>query len=136
MPPLNHSAAQEARPDDSRRFARYRYVKGVSIGIMRGDALSYASGYCLNLGEGGMAVRECMELNIGEIVGIRIELPVGPLRVPACVRYRNGSSYGFEFLGLGIPERDYIRSACKSLEELHEGLRRSAVGSCANAQHK
>ena len=109
---LTHWAA---RAGESRRFCRYKCAKGVSIGIMRGDAPSYAAGYCLNLGEGGMGARASEELNVGEVVHLRIELPVGPLRVPACVRYQNGSEYGFEFLALGIPERDYIRDACTSL---------------------
>jgi hypothetical protein len=46
---------------------------------------------------------------------LSIPLAAGPLRLPACVRYQYGSEYGFEFVGLGLSEREYIRKACENL---------------------
>ena len=81
-------------------------------------------------------MRECGELNIGEIVDVQIELPVGPLRVPACVRYDNKSAFGLEFIALGIAERDYIRDACHSLRKPSETSRQSSADSSSAAPHK
>ena len=129
MTSLNRSANPEGRRSTFRRNVRYAYVKDVSVGILRGDALSYVAGRCHNLSEGGMAVRECGELNIGEIVDVEIELPVGPLRVPASVRHNNRTDYGLEFIALGITERDYIRDACHSLRKPSETSREPSADS-------
>jgi len=101
-----------------RRFPRYECQEEVTIGIMRGQIPEYVYGRCTDLGEGGAGVRTRQALNVGEIVDFEIPLSIGPLRVPACICYQNGPNYGCEFLGLGIPERQYIRRACRSLARI------------------
>ena len=98
-----------------RRFPRYQFEAEIIIGLLRGAAPSYAGGRAIDLAEGGAGVRTSGLLDLGEIVDLQIPLPLGPLRLPACVRYQRGSEYGFEFVALGIPEREYIRNACSSL---------------------
>ena len=136
MSSFNHSARAESHRSTWRRFLRYRYLKEVSIGIMRGDAPSYITGFCLNVSEGGMAVRGCEQLNMGEIVDLRIELPVGLLCVPACVRHHSGTDYGLEFIALGIAERDYIRDGCHALGERSERPGQFSPGSSDTAPQK
>ena len=105
-------------PSHKRRFARYQFEEDIVIGLLRGETPTYTGGHLIDLAEGGAGVRTSGKLDIGEIVDIQIPLPLGPLRLPACVRYQRGSEYGVEFVALGIPEREYIRNACSSLRRV------------------
>ena len=83
-----------------RRFPRYQFEAEIIIGLLRGAAPAYAGGRAIDLAEGGAGVRTSGLLDLGEIVDLQIPLPLGPLRLPACVRYQRGSEYGFEFVAL------------------------------------
>ena len=82
------------------------------------DTPTYAEGDGIDLAEGGAGIRTAGNLKIGDTVQLQIPLPIGSLRVPACVRYQSGSEYGFEFLALGVAEREYIRDACRNFERI------------------
>jgi hypothetical protein len=101
-----------------RRFPRYQFEQEIVIGLLRGELPSYTDGRAIDLAEGGAGVRTSGLLDVGEIVDLQIPLPLGALRLPACVRYQRGAEYGFEFVALGIPEREYIRNACSSLRRI------------------
>jgi c-di-GMP-binding flagellar brake protein YcgR len=78
---------------------------------IRGGRPTRVSGRCKDVSEGGLsAVLEAF-LEIDEVVAL--DLPgfhAGePLRPHACVRYRNGNEYGFEFVTLSATEREHIR---------------------------
>lgn len=105
-----------------RRYARYCFEEEIRIGILEQapsfTTSSFIAGRGIDLGEGGVGAYTSSDLQVGETVHLQIALPAGELRLPACVRYRHGFDYGFEFLALGAAEREYIREACKSLERI------------------
>lgn len=105
-----------------RRFARYSFDEDISIGILEQapsfTTSSFISARGIDLGEGGVGLYTPTDLQVGETVHLKIRIPAGELRLPACVRYRHGSDYGFEFLALGASEREFIREVCKSLERI------------------
>jgi hypothetical protein len=83
---------------------------------MQEERLTYLSARGIDLAEGGAGVTTTRtKLEIGDVVHLQIPLNPGPLHLPARVCYQYGFEYGFEFLGLGIPEREYIRERCESL---------------------
>ncbi|MFL6439656.1 MAG: PilZ domain-containing protein [Terriglobales bacterium] len=97
-----------------RRFPRFQFHENVRIGISKGEAPIYVDGRGVDLAEGGAAVITSSRLEVGDTVLLQIPLTPGLLHVPARVCYQFGSEYGFEFVALGIPEREYIREGCKS----------------------
>ena len=101
-----------------RRFPRFQFHENVRIGITKGDQPTYVDGRATDLAEGGAGVSTNSKLEVGDTVHLQIPLSPGPLRLPARVCYRYGSGYGFEFVGLGIPEREYIRESCKDLPRI------------------
>ena len=102
-------------PAVRRRFPRFLFDQEIRIAVLLEDATTHIQGQCIDLGEGGAGVRTNWDLLVGETVHLQIPMSSGALRLPASVRYRAGSNYGFEFLALGIAEREYIREACTSL---------------------
>src|SRR5205814_3857982 len=95
-----------------RRFPRFLFDEEIRIRVVLEDMTTYIHAQCIDLGEGGAGARTNSDLQVGETVHLQIPLSSGALRLPACVRYRAGSNYGFEFLALGTAEREYIRGAC------------------------
>ena len=98
-----------------RRFPRFQFHESVRIGITKGEPPTYVDGRGVDLAEGGAGVTTNTRLEIGDTVHLHIPLAPAPLLLPARVCYQYGSEYGFEFVALGIPEREYIRESCKSL---------------------
>lgn len=76
---------------------------------------TYFEGRTVDLAEGGAGVTTSAKLQVGDTVQLQIQLSPTPLHLPARICYQYGSEYGFEFVALGISERDYIRESCKSL---------------------
>lgn len=101
-----------------RRFPRFQFHENVRIGITQGEAPAYVDGRGVDLAEGGAGVTTSTKLEVGDTVLLQIPLALGPLHVPARVCYQYGSGYGFEFVALGIPEREYIREGCKSSKRI------------------
>lgn len=98
-----------------RRFPRFQFHERVKIGVIKGDAPTYIDGRAVDLAEGGAAVTTSTRLEVGDTVHLQIPLRPEALHLPARVCYQYGSEYGFEFVALGMPEREYIRESCKSL---------------------
>ena len=98
-----------------RRFPRFQFHESVKIGLIEAEMPSYFEGRTVDLAEGGAGVTTSAKLQVGDTVHLQIELSPESLRLPARVCYHYGSEYGFEFVALGISEREYIRQSCKSL---------------------
>lgn len=81
---------------------------------MTGAKPTYVEARGVDLAEGGAGVSTSTKLEVGDTVHLQIPLPPLPLHLPARVCYHYGTEYGLEFVGLGIPEREYIRENCKS----------------------
>ena len=105
----------KAPASPQRRFPRFQFHAGVRIGITQGEAPNYVDGRGVDIAEGGAGVTTRAKLRIGDTVHLQIPLAPNPLHLPARVCYQFGSEYGFEFVALGISEREYIRESCKSL---------------------
>jgi CheY-like chemotaxis protein len=101
-----------------RRFPRYKFETGVTIGVLRENIPVYVEGSSIDLAEGGAGVRITEPLQVEEIVDLQIPLHRRSLRLPAAVRYRRGDEYGFEFLAVDPQEREFIRTACSSLPQV------------------
>jgi len=98
-----------------RRFPRFQFHENVRIGISRGEIPTYVDGRGVDLAEGGAGISTSTKLQVGDTVHLQIPLAPEPLHLPARVCYQYGTEYGFEFVALGIPEREYIRESCKLL---------------------
>ena len=109
------TAMKDVLLSPQRRFPRFQFHESVRIGITKGDAPTYVEGHAIDLAEGGAGVTTSTKLEIGDTVHLQIPLTPEPLHLPARVCYQYGAEYGFEFVALGIPEREYIREKCKSL---------------------
>jgi hypothetical protein len=101
-----------------RRFPRFQFHEKVRIGITTGTEPTYVDGRGVDLAEGGLGASTSARLEVGDTVHLQIPLASDSLHLPARVCYRYGPEYGFEFVGLGIPEREYIRKSCKSLMQI------------------
>jgi hypothetical protein len=113
--PARCSELKHSFVSPQRRFPRFQFHESVSIGILDGEVPTYVHGRGVDLAEGGAGVTTGSKLQIGDTVHLQIPLAAGAIRLPARVRYQYGSEYGFEFVALGVPEREYIREACRSL---------------------
>jgi hypothetical protein len=105
---------QDLTAPPQRRFPRFQFHENVKIGITKGETPTYVQGRGVDLAEGGVGVTTATKLDVGDTVHLQIPLSPDPLHLPARVCYHYGSEYGFEFVALGIPEREYIRESCKS----------------------
>lgn len=101
-----------------RRFPRFQFHESVRIGVTKGNVPTYVPGRAVDLAEGGAGITTSVKLEIGDTVHLQIPLSPEPLHIPARVCYQYGPEYGFEFVALGIPEREYIRESCKSLRRI------------------
>lgn len=109
------TAMKDVPLSPQRRFPRFQFHESVRIGITKGDSPTYVDGRAIDLAEGGAGIATATKLEIGDTVHLQIPLTPEPLHLPARVCYQYGAEYGFEFVALGIPEREYIRESCKSL---------------------
>ena len=109
---------EDAYLSPQRRFPRFQFHESVRIGISKGNVPTYVDGRAIDLAEGGAGITTSMKLEIGDTVHLQIPLAPDPLHIPARVCYQYGAEYGFEFVALGIPEREYIRENCKSLLQI------------------
>lgn len=109
------TAMKDTPLSPQRRFPRFQFHESVRIGITKGDVPMYFDGHAIDLAEGGAGVSTSTKLEIGDTVHLQIPLTPEPLHLPARVCYQYGAEYGFEFVALGITEREYIRESCKSL---------------------
>ena len=95
----------------ARRHNRAPVEKRFAAIAIRGGMPTRLTGRCRDVGEGGLgAILEAF-LEIDEVVALDVPafFASEPLRAHACVRYRNGNEYGFEFVTLSASERNHIR---------------------------
>lgn len=94
-----------------RRQNRVAIDKRFAATAIRGGMPTRFTGWCRDVGEGGLGAALEAFLEIDEVVALDVPaFYVGePLRAHACVRYRNGNYYGFEFVTLSASEREHIR---------------------------
>ena len=95
----------------ARRHNRAPIEKRFAATAIRGGLPTHFTGRCRDVCEGGLgAVLEAF-LEIDEVVALDVPafFTGEPLRAHACVRYRNGNVYGFEFVTLSAKEREHIR---------------------------
>jgi len=94
-----------------RRHTRAPVDKRFAAIAIRGGRPARVTGRCKDVSEGGLAAILEAFLEIDEVVAL--DVPAfhsgEPLRAHACVRYRNGNEYGFEFVTLSACEREHIR---------------------------
>ena len=106
---------KDAPVPPQRRFPRFQFHENVRIGITKGEEPTYFEARGVDLAEGGLGVATAAKLQVGDTVHLQIPFVPSPLHLPARVCYQYGPEYGFEFVALGIAEREYIRESCKSL---------------------
>jgi hypothetical protein len=85
-------------------------VQHLAKGGVRSD-----HGISLDISEGGMGALLPASLQVGEMVGIELPLPMHSLSTIAIVRYASDVRSGFEFLGLTAEERSQIAVASAPL---------------------
>ncbi|MGC2695317.1 MAG: PilZ domain-containing protein [Candidatus Angelobacter sp.] len=91
-----------------------RFLLDIRI-VIRGKETLY--GRTKDLGEGGLGATIPGSINIGEVVDLEFQLPVGngPLILKSEVRYRQGFQYGFKFLHATDKQRELIRRSTRDL---------------------
>lgn len=94
-----------------RRHSRAPLERRFGATAIRGGMPVYLRGRVKDLGEGGLSAIVEAFLEEDEVVALDVPGFFGsePLRAHACVRYRNGNEYGFEFVTLSATEREHIR---------------------------
>jgi CheY-like chemotaxis protein len=112
---LNRLIAAKQTP--LRRFPRYQVRLPFILKIQRGEKMAVLHGFSTDLGEGGLGGILEGDLQPGDRVELEISGPVveAPLHPEAEVRYRQGDSYGFQFLNLSTEQEELLRNSCKQL---------------------
>lgn len=94
---------------ERRKHPRHRYIERIYIGKADGmwfTAMTY------EISAGGSSAATTTNLSVGEKVSLS---PVVDKRVEGIVRRKNGSKYGFEFLGLTAQIEANILKLCEGL---------------------
>jgi hypothetical protein len=109
-------AGKESR-NNARRFPRFRVRIPFAAEVKRRGRWAKLEGSCLQLGEGGLGGEVEGQLEIGEVVRLRMtDFRLGHLLQPrAEVRYRHGNVYGFAFCGLGRLAQAKLRLLCSQV---------------------
>lgn len=90
-----------------------RYTLEVDIGVYPRNA-EVVRGYTVDISESGISAILKVEVPVGEVVRLEIDLPEGKVDVHAMVRQRNAFRYGFQFLGSSSAP-DLIGRTCRQL---------------------
>jgi len=96
---------------DARLNPRFKLDANLKIHSRTGGLLS---GYALDISESGISAMLPIEVAIGEVVELDIELPLGAVNVRAIVREKNAFRYGFQFVQPNAAHQ-LIADACGSL---------------------
>jgi hypothetical protein len=81
-------------------------------------------GQSTDISESGVSAMLKIEVPLGEMVHLGLDLPLGAVEVLASVRQRNAFRYGFHFVDFG-KYREIILATCRSLE-MEQSLKRGA----------
>ncbi len=105
----------------SRRFPRYEVNAPFEARALRPGGQWRLHGRTVNFGEGGLGAVVEGELAPGELVSVRVTLPDCALTLQprAQVRYRQGSTHGFEFINLSALQLAEVRACCYRLATLN-----------------
>jgi len=103
----------------TRIASRHVYESRISIEFQSNNGESVVGGWTRDLSEGGIRAIVAHELPIGPPVTLAIALPnAAPQEIPARVVWRQGTSYGFQFLTLSVAQRYELRRAVAQQPEV------------------
>lgn len=86
--------SQDKQVPDARRHPRFKLEVDVTI---RSDLFGAIPCMSIEMSESGMSAILPVELPVGELVDLHINLPLGPVDQRAVVRNKNALRHGFEF---------------------------------------
>jgi TonB family protein len=97
---------------------RFRILVPLDVTVLRSGVPETLPGRALNVCERGIGAILAGELNIGESVGIEIQLADSgePLRTRAIVRYQDKLRHGLEFTAISSAQRNAIRNWAKGVK--------------------
>lgn len=96
---------------DLRRHPRYKLEVDIRVYPRNAEVVR---GYTVDISESGISAMLKVEVPVGEVVRLEIDLPEGKVDVHAMVRQRNAFRYGFQFLGSSSTP-DLIGRTCRQL---------------------
>lgn len=108
-----------------RRWPRYRVDLRLKVALEKPGSgpggRSYTFGQGSDVSEGGMAAYIPAELNVGDVVGLEVNLPYckEPISLRAEIRNRNGFRYGLEYVLISDEHKQLLRKTLGTLALLH-----------------
>ena len=107
----------------ARRWPRYRVDLRIKVIRERTEAGSrnFTFGQGSDVSEGGMAAYIPAELEVGEVVGIELNLPYSKdqISMRAAVRNKNGFRYGLEYVLISEEHRQLLGKTLRTLALMH-----------------
>jgi len=93
-----------------RRWSRHEIDLRVRMIFEQNQKQEYCHGRMVDICEGGIGLVVLCELALGQITQLEFTLPgtATPFRIRAIVRAKSGFRHGFEFLSLGLTQRQEI----------------------------
>jgi hypothetical protein len=113
-----NTAAPKKDNASKRRFTRYPVDVRMTVNAFRDGKRFSLWGRSNEFGEDGIGGTLTGELESGEVVAMELDFPmvVGPLKIRAVVRYRDGLRHGFEFLTRTQEQTEMIERICERLK--------------------
>jgi hypothetical protein len=96
---------------DLRRHPRYKLEVDIRVYPRNAEVVH---GRTVDISESGISAMLRVEVPVGELVRLEIDLPGGELEVHAMVRQRNAFRYGFQFVE-STSAQDLIGRTCRQL---------------------
>ena len=101
-----------AKPSvDLRRHPRYKLEVDIRVYPRNAEVVH---GYTVDMSESGISAMLKVEVPVGEVVRLEIDLPGGEVEVLAMVRQRRAFRYGFQFVDSSSAQ-DLIGRTCRQL---------------------
>jgi hypothetical protein len=117
MNTFSPNPTERAEIERRRKFPRYRVNLPTIVTFLGHAGYVTVEGHCTELAEGGLGVMVSAELEIGEIVSLKLWIPnlKEPLALRAVVRRQAGLLNGLEFVSILPDQREAIRTFCSGL---------------------
>ena len=96
---------------DLRRHPRYKLEVEIRVYPRNAEVVR---GYTVDISESGISAMLRVEVPVGEVVRLEIDLPEGEVEVHAMVRQRSAFRYGFQFVESSSAQ-DLIGQTCRQL---------------------
>ena len=96
---------------DLRRYPRYKLEVEIRVYPRNAEVVH---GYTVDISESGISAMLKVEVPVGEVVRLEINLPEGEVEVHAMVRQRSAFRYGFQFVESSSAQ-DLIGRTCRQL---------------------